>query len=260
MFTDARSHLLALLLGLLLVGAFGCSHPWNALPEGSYERGKSEAEGGATLDAIEDLKLFIRRNPQDPLADDAQFLVGKSYMETEDYPVAAVEFEIMQVDYPSSELADDAAYLEALSYVKQVPDYRLDQTITKKAMDKLNHYLKTYPSGKHVKEVHDELDQLQAKLDRKHFDSAAFYERRGHLVAANQVLENILEESPNSPLRPKILMLKGQTDLKLKNYQDAVTALRELVDRWPDFVDHGKAERLLKKAQKAQKVAGGDAS
>jgi len=154
-------------------------------------------------------------------------------------------------------LADDAAYLEALSYVRQVPDYRLDQTITKTAMDKLNHYLKTYPSGKHVKEAHDELDQLQTKLDRKHLDAAAFYKRRGQLAAADQVLENLLQESPNSKLRPRILMMKGQTDFKLKNYEDAVAALRELVDRWPDSADRGKAERLLKKAQKA---AGGDAS
>jgi outer membrane protein assembly factor BamD len=256
-FTNARSALVAFLSALLLLGGIGCSHPWNALPEGSYERGKAEAEGGASLDAIEDLKLFIRRNPQDPLADDAQFLVGKTYMETEDYPVAAVEFEIMQVDYPNSELVDDAAYLEALSYVRQVPDYRLDQTITKKAMDKLDHYLKTYPSGKHLKEARDELDQLQAKLDRKHYDSAAFYKRRGHLVAANQVLDNILKESPNSQLRPQVLLLKGQTEFKLKNYKDAVTALRELVDRWPDSKIRGKAESLLKKAEKA---AGGDAS
>ncbi len=257
MFTSWPTRLLLFMVGLLLVSGLGCSHPWNSFPEGSYERGKSEAEGGSPLAAIDDLKLFIRRNPQDPLADDAQFLVGQSYMETEDYPVAAVEFEIMQVDYPSSELADDAAYLEALAYVKQVPDYRLDQTITKKAMDKLEHYLKTYKSGKHLSEARDELGQLQANLDRKHFDSAAFYKRRGRLAAADQVLENILNESPNSRLRPKILMMKGETDFELKKFDKAAVALRELIDRWPDHQDKGRAEKLLKKVEKAAK---GDAS
>ena len=231
----------------------GCGHPWSRLEEGSYERGLSEAEGGAPQQAIEDLKVFIRRNPQDPRADDAQFLVGKSYMELEDYPVAAVEFEILQVDYPGSELADDGAYLEALCYVKQVPDYRLDQTVTYKAVKKLQAYLKKHHDGKFVKEARDELSELQDQLERKSFEEASFYKRRGNLDAAHQVFQNILANNPSTPLRAAILLMQGEIDLKLENYDEAQTHLQEIVKRWPEVREAKKAEKLLKKVETARK-------
>ncbi len=245
------------LAGILLLAVLGgCGHPWSKLDEGSYERGLSEAEGGAPQQAIDDLKLFIRRNPQDPHADDAQFLVGKAYMDLKDYPVAAVEFEILQVDYPTSELTDDAAYLEALCYVKQVPDYRLDQTVTYKAVDKLQTYLKKYPSGKHVAEVHDHLARLQNQLERKRFEEAAFYKRRGFLDAAHQVFQNILDDNPSTDFRPRILMNLAEIEVDLENYEDAERHLEEVVRRWPDGPEHGRAERLLKKVRKKLKESG----
>lgn len=231
------------ILAFVVASAGACGHPGGHLPEGSYERGQAEYDGGALLDAIEDLKLFIRRNPQDPLAPDAQFLVGKAYMETEDYPVAAVEFEILQVDYPGSPLADDASYLEAMCYAKQAPDYRLDQTITQQAVTKLRGYLQSHPDGKYLEEARSELTELQGRLDRKRLEAAEFYEGRGYHDSARQVLENVMQDSPDSPLRPEMLLLMGEIEMELEDYDGAERSLRELTDRWPDH-------RLAKRAQK----------
>ncbi len=241
------------ILALALLALFlGCGHPGGHLPEGSYERGLAEYEGGAVLEAIEDLKLFIRRNPQDPLAPDAQFMVGKSYMETQDYPVAAVEFEILQVDYPRSPLTDDAGYLEAMCYAKQVADYRLDQTSTELAVEKLTNYLRAHPTGKFVAEAQDELTKLQGVLDRKRYEAAAFYAGRGYYEASQRVLRNVMEDSPDSPIRPEMLLLMGDLEIKLGEFDSAERHLRELVDRWPDNRLAGSAEKRLDRLEKAR--------
>ncbi len=240
--------LLAGLSGALLLG--GCSRPWSKLEEGSYERGRSEVEGGALQQAIDDLKLFIRRNPQDPRAAEAQFLVAKAYMDMDDYPVAAVEFEILQVDYPTSSFTDAAAFLEAMCYAKQVPDYRLDQTVTYKAVEKLQNYLRQHPSGEHVEEARQELAKLQDQLERKHFEEAAFYKRRGYLDAAHQVFENILSENPSTERRPRILLNLAEIDFKLENFDEAQRHLQEIIQRWPESSERRQAEKLLKKIEK----------
>lgn len=243
----AERRVLLLLVPLSLL--FACGNPGGHLPEGTYERGAAEFEGGALLEAIEDLKLFIRRNPQDPLAPEAQFLVGKAYMGTEDYPVAAVEFEILQVDYPRSPLTDDASYLEALCYAKQAPDYRLDQTTTQVAVQKLANYLRMHPGGKYTAEAQDELQKLQGQLDRKRFEAAEFYKRRGYFDAAHQVLSNVMQESPDSPLRPQMLLLMGELETIIGNYDSAARNLQELMNRWPDGDLYGSAQKQMDKLE-----------
>ena len=235
-----------LALGLMA----GCGSPGGNFPVGSYERGEAEFEGGAHLDAIDDLKLFVRRNPQDDLADNAQFLVGRAYMEMEDYPVAAVEFEILRADYPNSEKAAESFYLEGVCWYEQVPDFRLDQTSTERAIELFTRYLSTYPDSEFREQGQEKLDELWLHMDKKRLANVRTYRQLGRPEPAYQVVMNLMEARPNSQLRPDMLLMRGELAYQLEEYDDAARTLNELVQSYPDSDHHKDAKKLLERVDK----------
>lgn len=233
-----------LLTGLALA-LVACGHPGGDLPVGTWERGLAEFEGESYLDAIDDLKLFIRRSPTDERADDAQFHVGKAYMAMEDYPVAAVEFEILRADYPDSEFLDDAWFLEGMCYVEQVPPVHLAQDATQTAVRHFQRYLRERPNGSRREAASEQLATLGEHLDRKRLRAVEIYIRIGKWEAALSSLEALFEDRPDSALLPEMLWLRSRIARKLDDLETSDAALAELVQRFPDSGAAEEARRLL---------------
>ena len=163
----------------LLTGAIGCSHPGSGLPVGSYERGIAEYEGERYLDAVQTLRLYVRRNPTDPRVDEAQYHIGLARFENDEYAVAAVEFEILRNDYPNSELIEDAWIMEGMCYVEQVPSIHHEQSVTRRALDHFLRYLQEFPDGERSEDAREQVDALRLHLDRKRMSNIRLYRRLG---------------------------------------------------------------------------------
>ena len=72
------------MLAAALVIGCGSSNPY---PAGSFERGQRYWENGDLTRAVEALGTFVRQNPTDSLAAEAQYLKALAYMETWIYDV-----------------------------------------------------------------------------------------------------------------------------------------------------------------------------
>ncbi len=246
--TESRPLRSTFLVVLLLVALLpsACSHPGKGLESGSLERGLAEFEGERWFDAVETLKLFVRRNPTDPRVDEAQYHIGLARFEDEDYPVAAVEFEILRKDYPSSPRVEDAWYMEGLCYVKQVPPVHLEQAVTRKALDHFRSYLAEFPSGERRAEMEREARALQRHLDEKDLANVRLYRKLGKPEAAVITLDVLLEERRASELRPEMLFLAGELHRELEQDALARESWDRLVSEFPEHELSGRAQRALR--------------
>jgi outer membrane protein assembly factor BamD len=237
----ARTEVLAgvLLLAALVVG--GCGGSGGGYPEGSFERGQARYEEESWFEAVEDLRLFIRRAPTDPRAPEAQYMIGMARFEDEDYPVAAVEFEILRNDYPTSDRVDDAWYMQGMCYVEQVPRIELDQTVTRQAVQHFVRYLREYPGGSHQSEVEEELRKLNRHLDQKELESARLYRKLGRLQAAAVTIDALLQTRPDSELRPEMLLLAGDVHRRAFEWDKAREAWSTFLRDYPDHKRAGEA-------------------
>lgn len=240
-FASPRS---ALWLGVLLLAA-GCGSAYKGLPAGSFERGEAQFNDESWYEAVEDLRLFIRRAPTDPRAAHAQYMIGMSRYEDEDYPVAAVEFEILRNDYPTSDFVDDAWFMQGMCYVQQVPKTDLDQTTTRQAVQHFVRYLREYPAGGHRAEAEEELRKLNLHLDQKDFNSAQLYRRMKRWDAAAVTIDTLLELRPDSELRPQMLLLAGDVHTHLVQWDRAREVYEQFLRDYPDHKDARKARRGL---------------
>jgi outer membrane assembly lipoprotein YfiO len=253
----ARLALVALGALVALLALCACGAPGKHLPVGTYERGEAEFHGKRYTLAIEDLKLFVRRNPKDPSAAQAQFLVAQCYMEAKEYALSAVEYEILRNDYPNTDLADDAFFLEGISYARQRPNYRLDQKVTQKAVEHFQKYLAQFPTGRHREQTQQELDALELHLARKRLEQARQYWSLRQYGAAALVLDDLLEASKESTLRPDMLLLRGRVALRQHDSERARTCLGEVLSRYPQHPTAGAAKELMHKLGQEAGAGGG---
>lgn len=229
----------------LLLFVVGCGSAAGNLPVGSYERGVAEMEKNHYYEAVEDLKLFVRRNPTDAKVDEAQYQIGLARYKDGDYPVAAVEFEILRTDYPNSARVEDAWYMEGMCYRKQVPDIERDQTTTKKALDHFQRYVQQFPQGSRHDEAMQQIDELQRQLDRKRMNAAALYDRLGRPKAALVTLQALLDDRGDSPLLPEMLYRMGALSKRLHDGDGARDYWQRAVDAAPDSEFGRRARQAL---------------
>jgi outer membrane protein assembly factor BamD len=229
----------------LILALAGCSGAAGKFPAGSYERGVAEFEAEHYFEAVEDLKLFVRRNPTDPKVDEAQYHIALSRFRDKDYPVAAVEFEILRSDYPHSARVDDAWYMEGLCYQRQAPSLVHDQTPTRRALEHFQRYLRQFPGGARHDDALTQATALQEQLDRKRLEAVTLYERLGQDRAALVTLQALLDDRPDSILRPEMLYLAGTLAVRLGEADEARAFWKEVVTLAPDTDSAQRATKGL---------------
>ncbi len=233
----------ALLLGLL-AAAGGCSLH-NPYPVGSFERGAYYAERGNNAEAVAALESFVRHNPTDSLAAEAQYLKGTTYLNMKEYPLAAVEFQILRKDYPTSDRVEDAFFQEGMAYFDQVGRIERDMSGAYDARTQFQKFLDTYPRSPRVPEVREKLQEIADLLVRKRLEQIQVYRQLHHPQAVAVVLDQVLKDEPTSSLVPEVLWQRAKNAEQLDDNGTARTMYERLRDDYPETPQGQKASRAL---------------
>jgi len=242
------SHRLPLAAAWLFLGALalaaGCAGS-NPYPVGSYERGVYFADKGKNLEAVSALETFVRYNPTDSLAASAQFLKAKTYMEMDEYPLAAVEFQILRKDYPTSPLGEEALFREGECYLEQVGRIERDITGAYEARLHFLRFSQDYPSSVFMPEVMAYMAEISDLMVRKRLEQVKVYRQLGRHRAVGKVLDGLLEEEAGSTLIPEVLWERAQNARRLGDVDREAQMYERLIDSYPDSRYTGRARSRL---------------
>lgn len=230
------------LLGLM--AGCGASNPHQS---GSYERGVFFAEQGKDVEAVAALESFIRGNPADSLAAEAQYIKGLTYMDMNEYPLAAVEFQILRKDYPISPRVEDAFFQEGVAYLEQVG--RIERDITG-AYEARLHFLKfsqEYPNSDHMPEVTEYMADISDLMVRKRMEQIKIYKQLHRYSAVAITLDDILLEEAGSTLIPDVLWERAMSAKKLEDPDTEARMYERLITEFPDSGYTKKANKGLHK-------------
>ncbi len=227
-----------LLLAFLAVVGCGVSNPYSS---GTFERGEFYYQNGNYTEAVAALETFVRYNPTDSLAAQAQFLKAMSYMDLKEYPLAAVEFQILVKDYPTSELVEDAHFQEGLSYFKQVDGPERDVT---GALEARRHFLKfsqMYPQSPHMDEVIATMQDISDIMVQKRLKQVQVFRQLKRDEAILVTLEGVLDREANSRLLDEVLFVRGEAAMRLGKDRLAREMFSRLVREYPESRFHDRA-------------------
>lgn len=215
----------------ILVGGCGTSNPYSA---GSYERALRYYEAGKHREAADAFGQFLRTSPTDSMAPRAQLLKARSYMALDEYPMAAVELQILNQEYPTSDLLEEAAYLEAEAHFLQVGKVERDISEAYAARDLLRRFLIAYPVSDRSPDARDMLRRISNIVVRKTLSNINVYRQLGKWRSVAIALDRCIAEETESDLRDRLLWERAETARRLDADDEAAGFLRRLIDEHPD--------------------------
>lgn len=171
-----------------------------------------EAKYSKAIRLFEQLAPTYRGKPQ---AEKLFYMFAQSYYKTNQYYLAAYQFESFVSGYPKSEKIEEAAFLGAKSYSMLSPVYSLDQTDTFKAIEKLQGFIDSYPNSAYLPEANKTLKALNEKIEKKVFENAKQYNTISDYKSAMVALDNFIIDYPGTPYKEDALFYKFDSAYQL---------------------------------------------
>jgi tol-pal system protein YbgF len=126
--------------------------PGTAIGVDLYRLGYGDfAKGNYDL-ALAELQDFVRLNPTDDLADDAQYLIGEAYFNQQKYPDAVAAYDRLLAEHANGDKAAAAYLKKGLAL--------LEMNRTADAVIQLQHVVSAYPKSEEARIARERLQAL----------------------------------------------------------------------------------------------------
>jgi outer membrane assembly lipoprotein YfiO len=225
----------AVFISLAVAGALaaGCGTK-NPYAPGTFERAVHFEEHDSYQFAADAFGAFVRQNPADSLAAEAQYRKALAYLELHEYPLAAVELQILQKDFPNSPLVEDAMFREGEAYLAQVGRLERDITGAYNARDHFRKFARLYPDSPHLPAVNAHLTEISDLVVRKRLQAAQVYRQLDRWEATSITLGHILDEEPESALLDQVLLQRAEAAIHIYDPATARAMYSRLLTEYPD--------------------------
>ncbi|MDA0709109.1 MAG: outer membrane protein assembly factor BamD [bacterium] len=218
-----------LIAGCVALMAFsgGCA-------QNKYRRSSAEAYYENAQKALRDGKCYpaelLFRNmlmdyPGSNLTDDAQFGLGQASQCRKEYLVAIFEFERLLNEYPVSPYAAAARFQIGESYFKQARDIHHDQEETLKSIQEFTRFVEDYPKSDLVDDAEARVLELQNQLAMKDVEIAHNYLKWGYTVSAKLYSEDIIEKYAGTPAALEAQFVIARVKVKTRDIEGALNDL-----------------------------------
>ncbi|MEJ5285672.1 MAG: hypothetical protein CH6_3309 [Candidatus Kapaibacterium sp.] len=210
---------------------------------------KKQYEKKKYEDAEKYFDLLKLQYPASQYADDAQFYLGLINFNKGDYLMAAFHFSALRRAYPNSEYAKEALFKTAMCYYNLSPSFDRDQEYTFKAIEYLMEFQNTYPGDSLAYLSNQYLKELRNKLAYRNFFTANLYYKWKSSKSALIYLDMVIEDYPDTDY------VEDAYWLKMTIYQEKglFLDLEELAKEYQTKFPNGKYSNQVKSFIKNQR-------
>jgi outer membrane protein assembly factor BamD len=192
----------------------------------------------------------------DTLYEPVSYLHAKGYFGMKDYIMAGYYLGNFAKTFPGSARAEECNFLAAYCHYKESPEYELDQTDTKQAIDQMELFLVRWPETALKDSCNDLIDELRGKLEMKDYAAADQYLRTRQYRAASLAFTSFLSNWPNSGFREQAAfnILQADHDLamnsvesrKAERAQAGIRSFNTFADAFPESRRLPQAKAMLR--------------
>lgn len=209
---------------------------------------------GACAKALPLLEELVQLTRGSNLSERVYYYHAKCQFWMQDYTLASYYLSNFTKTFPTSEFAEECDFLSAFCYFKNSPNFELDQTDTKAAIQDLQLFLVHYPRTSLRDSANTLIDRLRGKLELKDLNNSRQYYRLRNYQGTITAFNDFLRTWPNSEFREEALytVMKASYELAMNSVEskrkqrlaDAMRAVRTFADAFPESTDRREADRL----------------
>ena len=177
------------ILLLLLVFFTSCGEYQKLLksrdPEEKYQaalRYFNERQYVKSQTLLDDVSSYYKGTER---SEDVLAYLARSYMGQKQYESATDYYQAYVRNYPKGKYAPEAYFQIGHCQYLDSPDPRLDQGVTKKAIEAFTQFVELYPESPYAEQAYTEMGELYNKLAQKELKSAQLYYNLGSYLGNN---------------------------------------------------------------------------
>ena len=198
-------------------------------------------------------------------SEDILAYLARSYMGQKSYESATDYYQAYIRNYPKGKYAAEAYFQVGHCQYLDSPDARLDQGITRKAIDAFTQFVELYPESPYAEQAYQEMSEMYDKLALKELKSAQLYYNLGSYLGNNYlsceiVSKNALRNYPSNKYQEDfswlILQAKYQQTInsidekKLERARETQDEYYNFVTEFPDSKHRKEAEKMIVQIRK----------
>ncbi len=239
-----KKFLAVILISLITYGCVSTVDTTNMTAEQHLEYAMSLFNDEDYERAINEFQAILLQFPGSQVTDDAQFYLGMSYYKSGQYLLGAYEFSKLIKDIPASEFVPESQYMLAESYYQLSPPYQLDQAYTKKAIEEFQAFIDFFPTNQKVAEAEKKIEELNTKLAEKEYMDAVIYEKMEYYRAAVKYYTNVIEKFHDTKFAPMAMYRKINVLLQLDKKEEAVKTAKQFLSKYPNHPNAKEVQKL----------------
>ncbi|MCX7770314.1 MAG: outer membrane protein assembly factor BamD [Proteobacteria bacterium] len=162
-------------------------------PEALYKEAVEASKSKDYLTSIESYKKVKELFPEHPLSQIAQLEIAETYFNSEQYDEAVMAYDEFVKLYPGNINVPYARFKEALCYFNQMSNADRDQSMTRKAVEKLEKFIKDFSDTPYAVKAHNYLKLARKRLAEQEIFIANFYMKSGRYRAAERRYMHVLK-------------------------------------------------------------------
>ncbi len=171
--------------------------------------------------------------PASQYADDASFYLAEINYKKKEYILASFNYSMLRKVYPTSEYFKTAVYKTAMSLYELSPSYDRDQEYTYKAIDAFQDFQRLYPDDSLFKQVSNYIDKLREKLGLRSFNTAEIYRKMESFKSAVVYYDAVIEEFPDTKYLEPAYYQKIVCLATMRKFDDALSIIDLYKKKYP---------------------------
>lgn len=239
--------MLLVLLAPLFASCAGSVSKVPATPEAVLKRADDYFNRGKHLQAVAMYQKFLDSYVGNERADYAQFKLAESYLQGNEYDLAAVEYQVLITNYGYSEWVDDAIFQTGVCYWREAPRAERDQQKALDALSRFTQFLTTFPDNPRAPAARQYVQDINARLAEKSLETARWYYRRHEPKAALVYCEKVITNYPENKNWEQAMYLKGLILVDRAQDQEAIEQFTRLIEATKDEALKRDAEAQIKR-------------
>ena len=216
----------------LVIGEEGIDEPDRVL----FLRALHDLDRGRLIRSRLVLNTLINTYPDSEFLPQAKYAMAESFYKgggRSDMIQAEAEFKDYITFFPTSDLADDAQLMVAMTHLLQIEKPDRDTTQALMAAVELKNFISTYPDSQLMDEAKDKLRAVQEVLADGILGIANFYATIKSYTAATDRYREVLEVFPDFSRTPEALYKLADTMSKSNNSGEAIIYYNRIVRDHP---------------------------
>jgi outer membrane protein assembly factor BamD len=258
-----------IILLLLTVFLTGCGEYQKILksrdPEEKYQaalRYFNEKQYVKSQTLLDDVSSYYRGSER---SEDVLAYLARSYMGQKSYESATSYYQAYIRNYPKGKYAAEAYFQIGHCQYLDSPDARLDQAVTRNAIDAFTQFVELYPESPYAEQAYQEMSEMYDKLALKELKSAQLYYNLGTYLGHNYLsceitAKNALKNYPSNKYQEDfswlILQAKYQQlvnsfeERKIERARDAQDEYYNFITEYPNSKRRKEAEKMMQQIRK----------